>query len=218
VAALRPKKLIPTVNVSDKFQAAALVERFVDCMDLSSNRGRLDMFLVRRPASSNSQDTQPSGQLSGQLQEVQQQQQQQQQVVQEQAHEQHVLGNSGSIAECEGACSCSPRSSNVLAQVEAQVQLQQEARNELADPAGSAKQMPIGSSSACEQEDQQQQQQLQLAEQHVDLAGVDVAEQQRLLDEAQRLLRLKRSWAAVKAAGKASGRTARAAGRRRSRS
>ncbi|WIA09950.1 hypothetical protein OEZ85_010163 [Tetradesmus obliquus] len=45
VAALRPSKLIPTVNAGSKAKSAALVERFVDLMDLSSNRGRLDMFL-----------------------------------------------------------------------------------------------------------------------------------------------------------------------------
>jgi hypothetical protein len=83
VASLRPKKLIPTVNAGSKARSDALVERFVDLMDLSSNRGRLDMFLVRRP---------PSGSQCRQLQQQQEasQQQQQQQLVDLQQQQQQL--------------------------------------------------------------------------------------------------------------------------------
>lgn len=47
VKLLRPKRLIPTVNAATRDQAAAIVERFVDLMDLSSSKGRIDRFLLR---------------------------------------------------------------------------------------------------------------------------------------------------------------------------
>uniref|UniRef100_A0A383V4K8 Metallo-beta-lactamase domain-containing protein n=1 Tax=Tetradesmus obliquus TaxID=3088 RepID=A0A383V4K8_TETOB len=222
VAALRPSKLIPTVNAGSKAKSAALVERFVDLMDLSSNRGRLDMFLVRRPAASSSQGAQLG-------------QEQQQQAAHEQ-DQQHGLvleacpveRQSSSVGGCEGACSCSPYSDTVFAQSGAQLQLQQTASGEQqADAASTPREMSLSVSTAFgdegqkqqqpQQQQPQQQQQQDAAEQHIDLAGVDLAEQQRLLDEAQRLLRLKRSWAAARAAGrgKASAQPAKGAGRRR---
>lgn len=50
VARLQPKRLIPTVNAVTPKQRAALVDRFVDLLDLSNNRGRIDAYLTRQPA------------------------------------------------------------------------------------------------------------------------------------------------------------------------
>ncbi|GAQ83770.1 putative DNA repair metallo-beta-lactamase family protein [Klebsormidium nitens] len=50
IAALRPRKIIPTVNADTKLKAANLVARFADLMDLSANRYRIDAFFRPRPA------------------------------------------------------------------------------------------------------------------------------------------------------------------------
>lgn len=47
VAALRPMKLIPTVNAPNAAASRALVDRFADLMDLSADKSRLDMYFKR---------------------------------------------------------------------------------------------------------------------------------------------------------------------------
>ena len=49
VRALRPRRLIPTVNAGDAAARRALVDLLADCMDLSGDRSRLDAYLTRRP-------------------------------------------------------------------------------------------------------------------------------------------------------------------------
>eukprot|EP01051_Picozoa_sp_SAG22_P012319 SAG22_NODE_1269_length_4943_cov_2.834434_1_plen_905_part_00 len=44
VAAVRPRKLVPTVNLAE---SERLVNAFVDCMDLRHDRGRIDAYLGR---------------------------------------------------------------------------------------------------------------------------------------------------------------------------
>jgi hypothetical protein len=226
VAALRPKRLIPTVNAGSKAQSDALVERFVDLMDLSSHRGRLDSFLLRRPS---------SGRLGQQQECVQQQQQQQQQeedAAQQQQREQQVdpekqhhqqdgwqpsapavQGRSGNSTGSNTGGSCSPQSSIVCTHGGGHAHLQQ-ATVELQQTGVTGSTEAVDVSSSCGQAGKQQQQQA-VVEQQVDLGDVDIAEQQRLLDEAARVLRLKRSWAAAKAAAKASAKPRKASGRRR---
>lgn len=52
VAALRPQKLVPTVNAANPAAARAVVDRFADLMDLSRDRSRLDMYFGARSRSS----------------------------------------------------------------------------------------------------------------------------------------------------------------------
>jgi hypothetical protein len=47
VKALRPAKIVPTVNAHDATAAAAIVDRFADLMDLSRHRGRMDRYLIK---------------------------------------------------------------------------------------------------------------------------------------------------------------------------
>lgn len=47
VGRLRPKRLVPTVNAVNRSQQDALVDRFADLMDLSACRSRIDAYLVR---------------------------------------------------------------------------------------------------------------------------------------------------------------------------
>jgi DNA cross-link repair 1A protein len=49
VRALRPKRLVPTVNADSPAKSRAIVDRFADLMDLSGDRSRLDCYLLRRP-------------------------------------------------------------------------------------------------------------------------------------------------------------------------
>lgn len=51
VAALRPKKIIPTVNASDRMKSRLLVDQLADLMDLSQDPSRLDMYFKRSAAS-----------------------------------------------------------------------------------------------------------------------------------------------------------------------
>lgn len=51
VGRLRPKRLVPTVNAVNRSQQDALVDRFADLMDLSACRSRIDAYLVRPAAS-----------------------------------------------------------------------------------------------------------------------------------------------------------------------
>jgi hypothetical protein len=231
VAALRPSKLIPTVNAGSKAQSDALVERFVDLMDLSSHKGRLDSFLIRRPSSGSlgwqqecvQQQQQEQQQQQQQEEDTAQQQQQEQQQVdlQEQHHEQigwqrsapAVQGRSTSTGSGVGG-SCSPLGSNVRAQGDGHAYPQQ-GTAELQQPDLIDMAEAVDMSRSCGGAGDQQQQQQAVAEQHVDLGDVDIAEQQRLLDEAQRVLRLKRSWAAATAAAKASAKPRKASSRRR---
>eukprot|EP00878_Enallax_costatus_P007518 GHUV01007874.1.p1 GENE.GHUV01007874.1~~GHUV01007874.1.p1 ORF type:complete len:518 (+),score=175.46 GHUV01007874.1:1203-2756(+) len=60
VAALRPKKIIPTVNAANPEDASRIVERFADLMDHSSNRSRIDMHLVRLPTPSSARAVLPA--------------------------------------------------------------------------------------------------------------------------------------------------------------
>lgn len=50
VGRLRPKRLIPTVNAVNRSEQDALVDRFADLMDLSACRSRIDAYLVRPAA------------------------------------------------------------------------------------------------------------------------------------------------------------------------
>ncbi|GBF99590.1 DNA cross-link repair protein [Raphidocelis subcapitata] len=53
VRALRPRRIVPTVNAPDAAAAAAIVERFVGCgMDLSRDRRRLDAYFSKLAAPS----------------------------------------------------------------------------------------------------------------------------------------------------------------------
>jgi DNA cross-link repair 1A protein len=62
VARLRPKVLIPTVNAATRSQQLAQVDRFADLMDLSGNKGRIDAYLTRAaPAASQSAGTAGAG-------------------------------------------------------------------------------------------------------------------------------------------------------------
>lgn len=47
VGRLRPKRLVPTVNAVNRSEQDALVDRFADLMDLSACRSRIDAYLVR---------------------------------------------------------------------------------------------------------------------------------------------------------------------------
>ena len=47
VKALRPRRIVPTVNAPDAAAARAIVERFARCMDLSRDRSRLDAYFPR---------------------------------------------------------------------------------------------------------------------------------------------------------------------------
>ena len=49
VRALRPRRLIPTVDAADAAASRAVVDRFADLMDLSADRSRLDCYLRRQP-------------------------------------------------------------------------------------------------------------------------------------------------------------------------
>jgi DNA cross-link repair 1A protein len=223
VAALRPKRLIPTVNAGSKAQSGALVERFVDLMDLSSHRGRLDSFLLRRPSSGSLGRQQECVQQQQQEEDTAQQQQREQQVDPEKQHLQQdgwqpsapaVQGRSSNSTGSNPRCSCSPQSSIVCAQGGGQAHLQQ-ATAELQQTRLTGSTQAVDVSSSCGQAGEQQQQQQAVIEQQVYLGDVDIAEQQRLLDEAARVLRLKRSWAAAKAAAQASAKPRKASGRRR---
>jgi DNA cross-link repair 1A protein len=48
VRALRPRRIVPTVNAPTPAAAAAIVERFVGGMDLTNDRRRLDAYFPRR--------------------------------------------------------------------------------------------------------------------------------------------------------------------------
>ena len=50
VAALRPRRLIPTVNTPNPAAARAIVDRFANLMDLSEDRSRLDMYFTKAPS------------------------------------------------------------------------------------------------------------------------------------------------------------------------
>ena len=47
VKRLKPKRIIPTVNCPDTASARAIVDRFADLMDLSSDKSRLDSYFGR---------------------------------------------------------------------------------------------------------------------------------------------------------------------------
>ncbi len=50
VAALRPRRLIPTVNAGDVAKRRAIVDRFADLMDLSGDRSRIPGYFLRKAA------------------------------------------------------------------------------------------------------------------------------------------------------------------------
>lgn len=50
VAALRPRRLVPTVNAADATKRRAIVDRFADLMDLSGDRSRIPGYFSRGPA------------------------------------------------------------------------------------------------------------------------------------------------------------------------
>lgn len=50
VAALRPRRLIPTVNAGDAAKRRAIVDRFADLMDLSGDRSRIPGYFLRKAA------------------------------------------------------------------------------------------------------------------------------------------------------------------------
>lgn len=49
VKAFRPKKLIPTVNVTDSASFDRMIAKFADLMDLSESRKHIDRFFVAKP-------------------------------------------------------------------------------------------------------------------------------------------------------------------------
>ena len=62
VRALRPKRLVPTVNADSPAKSRAIVDRFADLMDLSADRSRLDCYLLRRPGQPREVEEQEEGQ------------------------------------------------------------------------------------------------------------------------------------------------------------
>lgn len=74
VAALRPRKIVPTVNATTPARSRAIVDRFADLMDLSRDRSRLDCWLKGMQQQPRQQEQQ---QGSGEQRESQQQQQDQ---------------------------------------------------------------------------------------------------------------------------------------------
>lgn len=59
VRAFRPKKLIPTVNVSDSASFDRMIAKFADLMDLSESRKHIDRFFV--PKGTKTRDTAVGG-------------------------------------------------------------------------------------------------------------------------------------------------------------
>ena len=83
VKALRPAKLVPTVNASNAAAAAAIVDRFADLMDLSRHRGRMDRYLIKGKQQQEQQQQEEE-------QEKGEEQQQQEEEQQEEEEQQHV--------------------------------------------------------------------------------------------------------------------------------
>eukprot|EP00775_Hariotina_reticulata_P012755 gene12755-12884_t len=136
VGTLKPKKLIPTVNASNKKSAAAIIDRFADLMDLQLQRSRIDFYLNKG-------------------------------------------GSRGS-----SSCGCGSGATAVETAV---------------DAVGALRQQQVGliepgeQSSTCPHAGDAFDAAVQQGSELYDLSAVDLAEQQRLLDQAHRLQRLKRS-------------------------
>ena len=172
VRALRPRRLVPTVGaVGEPAKARAIIDRFADLMDLSRDRSRLDCYLARPPktASERQGGASPPGSQGGAAaaaaggsQEGDPPEAQRQGGVPP-ADSSGAGGEAWSPADAAGASgSC-------------EVGGPQHSAAAAAGPAGPA---PLPAQ-------QEQQQQQQASEADVDLAAIDVREQQRILSHIQ---------------------------------
>lgn len=186
VRALRPRRIVPTVNAGDAAKARALVDRFADLMDLSRDRSRLDAYLAR-PAARRQQPQHAAGaagdECGGAEEEVGEQRQQQQQ----QSAAATPRGGGGSKVEP----TCAPRGSDSCA-----------AESSQADAAAG----PQGQPSAQLQAEREQ------AEGSVDLSAIDLREQRRILEQIQSRSRASSSSRAASSSTPCSGVKKRAGG------